>query len=93
MRKKGRWKEKYMNTRPDPTGFSFKPVLPALVPELGYDKMEIRNGEMAGQAYSRMNKSSDAKEVEQIRTALHEYCRLDTFAMVKLLEALKGFLR
>ena len=40
-----------------------------------------------------MNKSSDAKEVEQIRTALHEYCRLDTFAMVKLLEASKGFLR
>jgi hypothetical protein len=73
--------------------YSLKSVLPALVPELGYDGMEIRDGEMAGIAYSRMQISSDPKEIEQIRTALLEYCRLDTFAMVKLLEALKNFLR
>lgn len=73
--------------------YSIKSVLPALVPELGYDKMEIRNGEMAGIAYARMQKSSDQEEIEQIRKALLEYCRLDTFAMVKLLEALKNFLR
>ena len=73
--------------------YSIKSVLPALVPELGYDKMEIRDGEMAGLAYARMQKSSDQQEIEQIRTALLEYCCLDTFAMVKLLEALKNFLR
>jgi hypothetical protein len=73
--------------------YSIKSVLPALVPELGYDGMEIRNGEMAGIAYARMQKSSDQEEIEQIRTALLDYCRLDTFAMVKLLEALKNFLR
>ena len=73
--------------------YSIKSVLPALVPELGYDTMEIRDGEMAGLAYSRMQKSGDPKEIEQIRTALLEYCCLDTFAMVKLLEALKNFLR
>ncbi len=73
--------------------YSIKSVLPALVPELGYDTMEIRNGEMAGIAYARMQKSSDQEEIEKIRTDLLDYCRLDTFAMVKLLEALKTFLR
>ena len=73
--------------------YSIKSVLPALVPELGYDKMDIHDGEMAGLAYARMQKSADPKEIEQIRKALLEYCRLDTFAMVKLLEALKNSLR
>lgn len=73
--------------------YSIKSVLPALVPELGYDNMEIRDGEMAGLAYARMQKSADPKEIEQIRKALLDYCGLDTFAMVKLLEALKNFLR
>jgi len=73
--------------------YSIKAVLPALVPELGYDKMEIRDGEMAGLAYARMQKSGDPEEIEQIRKALLDYCRLDTFAMVKLLEALKNSLR
>lgn len=73
--------------------YSIKAVLPALVPELGYDTMEIRDGEMAGLAYARMQKSGDPEEIEQIRKALFDYCRLDTFAMVKLLEVLKNSLR
>lgn len=73
--------------------YSIKSVLPVLVPELGYDKMDIHDGEMAGLAYARMQKSSDQQEIEQIRKALLEYCGLDTFAMVKLLEALKNSLR
>jgi hypothetical protein len=73
--------------------YSIKSVLPALVPELGYDTMEIRNREMAGIAYAGMQKSSDQEEIEQIRKALLKYCRLDTFAMVKLLEALKNCVR
>lgn len=71
--------------------YSIKSVLPALVPELGYDNMEIRDGEMAGLAYAKMQKSGDPEEIEQIRKALLDYCRLDTFAMVKLLEALRTF--
>ncbi len=45
--------------------------------------MEIRDGEMAGLAYARMQKSGDPEEIEQIRKPLLDYCRLDTFAMVK----------
>ena len=73
--------------------YSIKSVLPALVPELGYDGMEIRDGEMAGIAYARMQESKDQTEIEQIRKALLEYCGLDTLAMVKLLEVLKNLLR
>ena len=73
--------------------YSIKSVLPALIPELGYDSMEVRDGEMAGLAYSRMQKSVDPEEIEEIRKTLLDYCKLDTFAMVKLLEVLKNFAR
>lgn len=73
--------------------YSIKSVLPALVPELGYDSMEVRDGEMAGLAYSRIQKSVDPEEIEEIRKALLDYCKLDTFAMVKLLEVLRDFAR
>ena len=73
--------------------YSIKSVLPALVPELSYDGMEIRDGEMAGVAYARMQESKDQTEIEQIRKSLLEYCGLDTFAMVKLLETLKDLLK
>jgi hypothetical protein len=36
-----------------------------------------------------MQKSGDPEEIEQIRKNLLDYCSLDTFAMVRLLEALK----
>ena len=34
--------------------------------------------------------NKDEKEVSKIRAALLEYCKLDTFAMVKLLEHLEN---
>lgn len=71
--------------------YSIKAVLPALVPELGYDRLAIRDGEMAGLAYARMEKVNDPEEIEAIRSALLNYCRLDTFAMVKLIEVLKKY--
>lgn len=73
--------------------YSIKSVLPALVPELGYDNMEVRDGEMAGLAYATMNTSDDPGEIEEIRKALLDYCGLDTFAMVKVLKALSDSVR
>ena len=46
---------------------------------------------MAMEAYSRMSKSKDQAEIERIRKGLLEYCKLDTFGMVKILEKLRGF--
>jgi hypothetical protein len=50
--------------------------------------MEISNGEMASQAYFKMNELQHPVELNKLRSALFQYCRLDTLAMVKILEAL-----
>jgi hypothetical protein len=69
--------------------YSLKAVLPTLMPDLTYDNMEIRNGDMAMQAYTRMQVSHDPAEIERIRKALLAYCSLDTLAMVKIVEKLR----
>lgn len=68
--------------------YSIKAVLPVLVPELTYDGMEVGDGGMAMDAYARMCRSEDPDEINQIRKALLEYCKLDTLAMVRILERL-----
>jgi len=69
--------------------YSLKHVLPAIVPELSYNGMHISDGEMAARAYLRIRESDDPAEIEMLRTALLEYCRLDTIGMVKILQKLK----
>lgn len=70
--------------------YSLKAVLPALVPEMSYKGLEVQNGSMAMDAYFRMCKTMDGEERERLRTAMLEYCRMDTLAMVRLLEVLKN---
>lgn len=70
---------------------SLKKVVSALVPELKYEDLEIKNGEMAMGAYHKMCKVDSPGEVEKIRKSLLDYCFLDTFAMVKIIEALQDF--
>ena len=65
---------------------SIKSVLPALVPDLSYATLAIADGEMAMLAYSRLAAISNADEKEKIRQDLLAYCRLDTFAMVRIWE-------
>jgi hypothetical protein len=71
--------------------FSIKKVLPALVPGLSYDDLEIDDGMVASARIGRMmlcrDDLSDA-EYDAERRHLLEYCKRDTWAMVKLLEAL-----
>jgi hypothetical protein len=67
---------------------SIKAVLPALIPELSYEGLEIADGGMAMDAYFQMCGSKDHEEIEKIRASLLEYCRLDTLAMVRILERL-----
>lgn len=70
--------------------YSIKAALPLLVPELSYENLEIKDGEMAMNAYFTMAKSQDTSEIEKIRKALLEYCKLDTLGMVKMLERMRG---
>ncbi len=69
--------------------YSIKYVLPALVPEMNYNEMEISDGGMASSAWLNMWALKDFEETEKIRKALLEYCKLDTLAMVRILEKLK----
>jgi len=72
--------------------FSIKKVLPALVPGLGYDDLEIEGGMVASSRIGRMMFNRDTfsdADYEAERRHLLEYCQRDTWAMVKLLEALR----
>jgi CRISPR/Cas system-associated exonuclease Cas4 (RecB family) len=72
-------------------GYSIKVVLPVLVPELSYSNLEIRDGSMAMNGWKKMMfETKDEQEKEKIKKDLLEYCKLDTFAMVKILDALRN---
>jgi hypothetical protein len=70
--------------------YSLKSVLPALVPEMAYDGMEISDGAMASQAYFTMGEISDPAELARLRKSLLDYCRQDTLGLVRLLEKMRG---
>ena len=70
--------------------YSIKPILPILAPELSYENLEgVSNGGDAMEAYHQMNNSDDSVEVERIRSELLEYCKLDTLAMVRILDKMR----
>ncbi|MDK1046307.1 MAG: DUF2779 domain-containing protein, partial [Anaerolineales bacterium] len=70
--------------------YSIKAVLPALVPELTYEGMAISDGGMAMRAYYQLADEKDPKRIEAVRNDLWEYCKLDTLAMVRILEKLES---
>jgi len=70
--------------------YSIKQVLPALVPELSYEGLSIADGGAAMDAYHQMCAAKDSHgKLLEIRRNLLDYCRLDTLAMVRILEKLK----
>ena len=72
---------------------SIKKTLPALVPELSYDNLEIGEGGAALSEFAYMAMGKYTKgEVQKKRKNLLEYCKLDTLAMVKLHERLMDFI-
>jgi hypothetical protein len=64
-------------------------VLPALVPGMSYEGLEIGNGGVAQLEYTKMIESANPLEAARIRSALLEYCGQDTLALVKLRQALE----
>ena len=76
---------------PDMRGsFSIKAVLPAKVPDLSYDALPgVKDGLAAQVAYQEAIQAEAAAERrEQLRSELLQYCRLDTWALVKLAQSL-----
>lgn len=70
--------------------YSIKNVLPALVPDLTYDSLLIGNGMDASQAFYDLKFEKNTENIVKVREALLEYCKLDTWAMVKILEKVKS---
>ena len=72
--------------------YSIKYVLPALYPddpELDYKELSlIHKGDEASNAFLSLNEKSP-EEQKEIKEALLEYCKLDTWAMVKIWEKFK----
>jgi Domain of unknown function(DUF2779) len=70
--------------------YSIKEILPVFVPELSYEGLEIADGGAAMDAWHVMNSVSDPAELARVRAALWEYCKLDTLAMVRILERMRS---
>ncbi|MBU1100180.1 MAG: DUF2779 domain-containing protein [Bacteroidetes bacterium] len=68
--------------------YSIKYVLPALLPELSYENMEIGDGATASVSYELLREMDDMFEIEKIRNNLLEYSKLDTYAMVRIYQKL-----
>jgi hypothetical protein len=65
--------------------YSIKTVLPALAPDLTYDGRAIGNGLEAAAAFAEMARGRmDLQTWDRTRGELLEYCKLDTWAMVRL---------
>jgi hypothetical protein len=70
--------------------FSIKAVLPALVPHLSYDDLEISDGLLASLAYEKMrDPNTSADRAAALRATLLPYCRRDTEALIELFKALR----
>ena len=78
---------------PDFNGsFSIKSVLPAMFPDeatLNYKSLEIQNGQMAMDTFASLHRIESRDERSKIRKDLLEYCKLDTLAMVKIMDRLR----
>ena len=69
--------------------FSIKSVLPAVVPDLAYDDLEIPQGLAAAASYARLIVGDTPQsDGAKIREALLTYCERDTEAMVRVFETL-----
>jgi predicted RecB family nuclease len=70
--------------------YSLKSVLPALVPEMTYEGMEVADGHAAGLAWELLIRGGFSScERERVQQALRTYCEQDTLALVRVLDKLK----
>ena len=68
--------------------YSIKSVLPVMIPELGYDALTIQEGGMASLVYSQLKNQTPEVQLHE-RKNLLEYCKMDTLAVLRLIDDLK----
>lgn len=69
---------------------SIKKVLPVIAPELNHHNLDVSDGLMARRLWTKiiLNNSRENVKKDTLKK-LSEYCTLDTYAMVRILEELK----
>lgn len=73
---------------------SLKAVLPVLCPELRYEDLVIQNGEETMLTWYRFQTGKIPNEdQDEVRQAMKDYCRLDTYGMVAIMEKLNQIIR
>ena len=72
--------------------WSIKAVLPAVVPELNYDDLDgVQDGGMAMEAFlEAVHPDTPEERRRLLREQLLAYCKLDTYAMVRLWQVFSG---
>ncbi|MBI5241428.1 MAG: DUF2779 domain-containing protein [Elusimicrobia bacterium] len=71
---------------------SMKAVLPALVPGMDYEHLDISDGVMAFLAYEALMAGKvSAAQAKKTMAALREYCGQDTLGMVEILRVLEQY--
>jgi len=73
--------------------WSLKVVLPAGIPGLSYDDLDgVQDGMMAGEAFMEaIDPITTPERKAEIEDQLVSYCRLDTYALVRLYQFFTGF--
>jgi hypothetical protein len=73
--------------------FSLKSVVPALIPDLDHQALEVSEGHTASALLHRLlflGEPQDPAQREALRRSLLDYCAMDTLALVRLKELLDG---
>ena len=85
------FKADYVDARFDGST-SIKKVLPVICPELSYTELDVQDGASAMDAWQKML-AAENEESDQIADSLLSYCKLDTYAMVSIYQALVDLIR
>ena len=71
--------------------YSMKSVLPALVPEMRYEGMEVADGQAAGIAWEALVRGGlDRGECDRVMRALLSYCAQDTLALFTIVQRFRS---
>jgi hypothetical protein len=84
------FKEKMYYHHSMKNSFSIKNVLPSLVPEINYSDLKISSGNIAMTVFENLQSETDMFKILELRENLLVYCKMDTFAMVKIFEVLEN---
>lgn len=80
--------QKGLYNHPEINGWSIKNVLPVLVPDMSYKGLAVSGGAIASAVWY-MDVFVGSENKEQRMNELREYCKQDTLAMVRILDALQ----